>query len=246
MTRHILLFGMIFFACLHGFSQTIKNIETSTEGNKVITTYDLIGEVEGQRFTVEVRSSINNFTTILKEVTGDVGPDQSPGLVKVITWAALLEQGNFSGSVSFQVSAILTYDPIRITTPTKGTKAKLGKSMEVEWKGGDNDRSLKMALLQGYSTLQEIPDVGSSGTYTWNIPKTLAKGEHYQIKIFDPQKPDEAGMSAEFQLKKTSILVFIIPAAIVVGAAAFLLLNNNGGTTPADNQLPPPPNPPGG
>jgi len=246
MKRYILLFGMIFFAFLNGFGQTIKNVQTSTEGNKVIITYDLVSEVEGQRFTVEVRSSINDYTTVLKEVSGDVGPDQTPGLVKIITWSALLEQGNFSGSVSFEVSAVLTFDPIRITTPGIGTKAKLGKAMDVEWKGGDKDRKLKMAILYGVTTLQEIPDVGSSGSYSWSIPKTLDKGEHYQIKLFDPDKPEEAAMSAEFKLKKTSILVFIIPGAIIAGVATYLIINNDGGTTPADNQLPPPPEPPGG
>lgn len=247
MKRYILLFSILFFALLNGFGQTIQNVQTSTEGNKVIITYDLISEVEGQRYTVELRSSINDYSTVLKEVTGDVGPDQTAGIVKVVIWAALLEQGNFSGSVSFEVSAILTFDPIRIITPGSGTKAKLGKEMDVVWKGGDKDRNLKMAILQGYTTLQEIPDVGSSGSYSWNIPKTLDKGEHYQIKLFDPDKPEQTAMSAEFQLKKTSILVFIIPGAIIVGAAAYLLINNNGGTTtPADPQLPLPPDPPGG
>ena len=246
MRRYILSFGIIFFACLNGFGQIIENVETSTEGNMVIITYDLIADVEGQRFTVEVRSSINDFSVPLKEVTGDVGADQTPGLVKVITWAALLEQGNFSGSVSFEVSAVLTFDPIRITTPARGTKAKLGKDMEVVWKGGDKDRNLKMSILQGYKTLHEVPDIGSSGSYSWNIPKNLDKGKHYQIMLFDPDQPEQSAMSAEFQLKKTSILVFIIPGAIIAGAAAYFILNNDGGTTPADPQLPPPPDPPGG
>ena len=247
MKRRILLFGIVFFAFLTGFGQTIRNVETSTERNKVIITYDLVSEVEGQRFTVEVRSSINDFSTVLKEVTGDVGPDQTPGFVKVITWAALLEQGNFTGSVSFEVSAILTFDPIRITTPGNGTKAKIGKQMDVGWKGGDKDRNLKMSILQGYKTVEEIPDIGSSGNYSWNIPKTLSKGEHYQIMLFYPDKPEQTAMSAEFQLKKTSILVFIIPGAIIAGAAAYFLINNNGGTTTAaDTQLPLPPDPPGG
>lgn len=246
MKRKILLFGLLFFATLLSYGQTVENVLTSTEGNKVIITYDLMAEVEGQRFTVEVRSSINSFSTVLKEVSGDVGPDQAPGLVKIITWEALKEQGNFSGSVSFEVSAVMTFDPIRISYPISNSKAKPGKSMDIEWQGGDKDRSLRMAILQGYTSIQEIPDIGSSGTYTWDIPKTLSKGEHYQLKLFDPERPEQSAMSAEFQIKKTSILVFIIPGAIIAGAAAYLIFNDNGGTTPVNNQLPPPPEPPGG
>jgi len=243
MKRQILLLATLFFACLHGFGQIIENVRTNTQGNNVIITYDLLSDIKGQRFTVEVRSSINNYTTVLKEVTGDVGPDQTAGYVKGITWAALREQGNFSGSVSFEVSAILTFDPLRISAPAAGTKARLGKTMAIEWQGGDKDRNLKMAIIQGVTTMHEIPDVGSSGSFTWNIPKTIAKGEHYQVKLFDPINSEQTAMSAEFNLKKTSLLVYIIPGAIVAGVVTILILGSDNG---AGNPLPGPPGLPDG
>ena len=260
MKRHILTLSLFSLSIISGFGQTIKNIQARAEKNKVIVSYDLVSDNEGQKFTIELKSSIDNYVAPLKEVSGDVGENVSPGIGKTITWNALKEQGNFSGSVTFEVDATLTFSPLTITNPTTGSSAKLGKTLDVKWQGGDKTRSLKMALLQGDNTVTEIPSVGSSGSYSWSVPKTLSKGDNYQIKLFDPSKPNDAAMSAQFQLKKTSILVYIIPGAVVAGAAAFLLLNNNGGNGAVDCNLNPtdpscvtdngelatPPPPPGG
>lgn len=229
MKKYLLLLGLILLPLLYGYSQSVKNVQAHAEKNKVIISYDLISSVEGQKFKIELRSSINNFTSVLEKVSGDVGPDQTTGIGKTITWEALSEQGNFSGSVTFEIGAIVTFSPLNITSPTTGSSAKLGKSLDVQWQGGDKGRNLKMAILQGSSTITEIPNVGSSGNYNWSVPKTLSKGENYQIKLFDPSKPNDAAMSAKFQLKKTSILVYIIPGVVAVGAAAVVLLSGGGG-----------------
>ena len=224
MKKYLLSFVLIFSLILNGFSQTVKNVEARVVENNVIITYDLISSIEGQKFNIELRSSINNYSTVIEKVTGDVGPDQTPGIGKKITWAALAEQGNFSGSVSFEVTAILTFSPLYITNPTAGSSAKVGKGLDVKWQGGDKNRNLKMSILQGNSTITEIPNVGSSGNYLWNVPKTLVKGDNYQIKLFDPTKPNDSAMSAEFNLKKTSILVYVIPGVVALGVGAAILL----------------------
>ena len=225
MKKYLLSFVLIFSLILNGYSQTVKNVEALVVKNNVIITYDLISSIEGQKFNVELRSSINNYSTVIEKVTGDVGPDQTPGIGKKITWAALAEQGNFSGNVSFEVTAILTFSPLTITNPTAGSSAKVGKGLDVKWQGGDKNRNLKMSILQGNSTITDIPNVGSSGNYVWNVPKTLVKGDNYQIKLFDPTKPNDSALSAEFNLKKTSILVYIIPGAVALGVGAVLLLS---------------------
>lgn len=232
MKKYLLSLSLIILPFIYGFSQTISNVQARADKNKVIITYDLSSDVDEQKFEVEIRSSINNYTTVLKEVTGDVGPDQSPGMGKTITWSALAEQGNFSGSVTFEITAELTFSPLTVTSPTAGSSGKIGKPLDVKWQGGDKGRSLKMAILQGNSTLSEVPNIGSSGSYNWTVPKTLSKGANYQIKLFDPSKPNDAAMSAEFQLKKTSILVYVIPAAVLVGVGVAVLLGGGGGEEP--------------
>lgn len=253
MKNHLLVVSLIFAPFLFASGQTIKNIQARAEKNKVIINYDLVSTLEGQKFTVELRSSINNFSAPLKEVEGDVGPDQTAGLGKTITWNALKEQGNFSGSVTFEVVATVTFSPLTIVAPTAVTKGKIGKPLEIKWQGGSKDRALKMAILQGGTPIDEIPNVGNSGSYSWTVPKTTPKGDNYKIKLFDPTKPNDAVMSAEFQLKKTSILVYVIPGAVAAGVAAYLIFSggnggdNGGGTTPPPSgELATPPPPPSG
>jgi len=255
MKKHLFLFSLLFLSIICGYSQTITNFQARTEGNKVYITYDLSSNTTDDKFTIELRNSINNYTSILKEVTGDIGPDQVPGTGKTITWDAYKEQGKYTGSVSFDLTAILTFSPLSITQPTASTGVKLGKNLKVAWTGGDKTRSLKMAILQGNTTITEVPDVGSSGQYSWYVPKTLSKGDNYQIKLFDPTTPGNSAMSAEFKLKKTSILVYIIPAALVAGgAAAYFATRDTGGdpgggstvVVPPAIDLASPPPPPGG
>jgi hypothetical protein len=233
MKKYLLSICLLVLPFIYSYGQKVTNVQAKAEKNKVIITYDLIADIDEQKFEVEIKSSINNYTTPLKEVSGDVGADVSPGIGKTITWEAIKEQGNFSGDVTFEVSAQLTFSPLTITNPKAGSSAKLGKSIDVTWQGGDRGRNLKMAILQGNSTVTEIPNVGSNGNYNWNVPKTLSKGNNYQIKLFDPTKPNDAAMSAEFQLKKTSILVYVIPAAVLVGVGAAVLLG--GGDDGGDN-----------
>ena len=264
MKRYLFSLSLIILPFMHGFSQTVSNVQARAEKNKVIITYDLSSDVKEQKFEIELRSSINDYKTALIEVTGDVGADQTPGIGKTIIWNAINEQGNFTGSVTFEIGALLTFNPLSITSPKAGSSAKLGKSLDVQWQGGDRGRNLKMAILQGNSTLTEVPNVGSNGSYSWTVPKTFSKGNNYQIKLFDPTKPNDAAMSAEFQLKKTSILVYIIPAAVLVGVGAAVLLGGGGGgggdttvdcatnpthpdcVTNQTNELADPPPPPGG
>lgn len=256
MKKYPFLLSLLFLSVINCYGQTITNVQARTEGNKVIITYDLVSNTQGEKFKIELRSSINNYTSILKEVTGDVGPDQEPGTGKSVTWDAYKEQGKFSGSVSFDITAILTFSPLSITQPTAGTGVKLGKNLRVEWTGGDKTRALKMAILQGNTTITEVPDIGSSGQYLWYVPKTLSKGDNYQVKLFDPSKPNDAVLSAKFKLKKTSILIYIIPGVLVAGGAAYFATRDKGtdpggGTsinpvTPTPEDLASPPPPPGG
>ena len=113
--RKLLTLGLFLSFSLSGLAQTVKNVQARVEGNKVYVNYDLIASSDGQKFNVELRSSIDNFSKPLVDVTGDVGPDQEAGLGKTIIWNAISEMGNFSGSVTFEVTSLLTFSPLEIT-----------------------------------------------------------------------------------------------------------------------------------
>ena len=124
MKQSLLSLLLIVIATFTGYTQTVKNVQARAEGNKVYIDYDLIGTTNGQKFTVELRSSIDNYTKPLVQVSGDIGEELEAGLGKTIIWNAISEQGNFSGSVTFEVISTLTFSPLEITNPTAKSGAK--------------------------------------------------------------------------------------------------------------------------
>ena len=207
----------------------MKNVQARAQENSVIITYDLVGSAEGQTFDIQIKSSHNNFASPLKEVSGDIGKGQEAGFAKTITWNAMEEVGVFSGNISFEVIATLTFTPLLFTQPTAGAGFKIGKPASVSWEGGSENAGLNMQLMRNNQQTLDIGNVGNSGNYTWNVPKSLEKGENYSLKLLDPTKPNDAIMSAEFKLKKTSVLVYIIPAVVLVGVGVAVLAGGGGG-----------------
>jgi len=256
---YFLSFGLLFIS-VHLNAQSIKNVQASLSGSNVIISYDLIASDEGQKFEVFIKSSQDGFSNLLKEVTGDVGSNQSAGIGKKVTWNARKELGSFKGDISFEISATVTFTPLKFVQPTTGSGIKIGKAYMVEWKGGTLDRNLKLELLKNNSQVIDMGNIDNTGSYTWNVPKTMEKGENFQFKLLDPTNPNEAVLSAEFNLKKTPMLLYIGAGVVVAGVAAAVLLggDNGGGTvdcttnptdpscTTTTTELPAPPPPPGG
>jgi len=248
--------GILVTSIIH--AQSIKNVQANLNGSNVIISYDLVASEKGQRFDILLKSSGDNFSSALKEVIGDVGANQTAGIGKKITWNARKELGSFKGDISFKITAIVTFTPLKFVKPTSGAGVKIGKPYTVEWKGGTLNRNLKLELLKNNSQVMDIGNIDNSGSYTWNVPKTMKKGEKFQLRLLDPTKPNNAILSAEFKLTKIPMYVYIGAGAAVVGVlAAVLLGGNNGGnidcaTNPTDpacvaiNELATPPSPPGG
>ncbi len=237
-------------------AQSIKNVQASSNGSNVIISYDLIGSENGQKFDVILKSSSDNFLSTLKEITGDAGTNQTAGFGKKITWNARKEIGQFKGDISFEITATVTFTPLKFVKPTAATGVKIGKPYTIEWKGGTLNRNLKLELLKNNSQVIDMGNIDNSGSYTWNVPKTMEKGDNFQFKLLDPTKPNDAIMSAKFNLKKTPILIYVGAGAVVAGVAAVVLLGGDKGvdceTNPTDpscstnTELALPPPPPGG
>ena len=220
--------GLLFFQAYLG-AQTIDNVQASLSGTTVIITYNLTSSDNGQKFDVEIKSSKDNFVSALREVTGDVGPNQSAGFGKKIIWDAKKELGKFTGEISFEITATVTFTPLKFVKPTAGSGIKIGKPYSVQWKGGTPDTKLRLELLKNNTSVMDMGNIGNTGSYSWNVPKTMEKGENYQFRLLDPSKPNDALLSAQFNLKKTSILVYAIPAAVLVGVGVAVLVGGGGG-----------------
>jgi Ser-Thr-rich glycosyl-phosphatidyl-inositol-anchored membrane family protein len=253
--------GLILFS-LQLNAQSITNVQASLSGKMVIISYDLTTPEDGQKFDVEIKSSNDGFATKLVEVTGDVGSNQSAGNGKKITWDARKELGAFVGDISFEITATVTFTPLKFVQPSVGSGIKIGKPYTIEWKGGALDRNLKLELLKNDRQVMDIGNIDNSGSYTWNVPKTMEKGDQFKFKLLDPTQPDDAIMSAQFKLKKMSMLVYVGAGVAVVGIAAAVLLGGGdggvdctanptdpactGGTTTGNELASPPAPPPGG
>ena len=211
-------------------AQSIKNVKASSVGSNVFITYDLTSADEGQQFDVELKSSKDGFSNVLKEVTGDVGTNQVAGANKKITWDARKEIGQFIGDISFEITATVTFTPLKFVTPTIGSGIKIGKPYTVAWKGGNLEKNLSLELLKDNNSVIDLGKIDNTGTFTWNVPKTMEKGENFRFKLVDPKKANDAVLSASFKLKKTPILIYVGAGAVVAGVAAVVLLGGGNKT----------------
>ena len=227
-----LLLCLFLLSATLAHAQTVSNVQARVDGNNVIISYDLQAASEGQQFKVEIKSSKDNFTSPLKEVSGDVGENITPGIAKTVIWNAMKELGKFSGQISFDVVATVTFTPLKFTNPAAGANVKIGKSTNVTWLGAEKAPDLRMQLMRNNQQLLDIGNVRNTGSYNWQVPKSVDKGANYALRLSNPGNPSQSVMSAEFQLKKTSILVYVIPAVVVVGGVAAVLMM--GGNDPPD------------
>jgi len=229
---YFLVIGLSFISIqLKG--QSITNVKATLDGNNVIISYDLKAAVKGQKFDVIIKSSKDGFVNALSKVTGDLGSGQIAGTGKKIIWEAKEELGVYKGVVSFEITATVIFTPIQFLQPIADTQVKIGKPYTLEWKGGTLDRNLKLELLKNNNQVMEMGTINNTGSYTWNVPKTMQKGDNYQFKLSDASQPNDAIVSIGFNLqKKKSALVFVIPIALVgVGAAVLLGGGDDGGGT---------------
>lgn len=231
---YFLNIGLLLFATQVN-AQSVRNVQAIVSDNDVIISYDLNTPIRGQKFDVIIKSSKDGFSNPLTKVSGDIGAEQTAGNGKKIIWEAKEEIGIFKGVVSFEITATVTFTPIQFLQPMADSKIKIGKPFTLEWKGGTLDSNLKLELLKNNSQVMDMGIINNTGTYTWNVPKAMTKGENYQFKLLDPTQPNNVILSIGFTLnKKTSPLVFIIPAAALLGVGAVVLLGggDEGSTTP--------------
>jgi len=245
-------FIFFLFMALGLSAQQVNNVKASLSGEDVIITYDLVGTKVGQRFRIELFSSFDNYGAPLQLVSGDVGEDQLGGPGKQIVWKAKEEISVFSGNITFEVRSTITFSPIQITSPTSSSAFKPGGSLPIKWNGGMPDSQLQIELMKTNTLNRSIGSSANNGMYNWSIPKDVAKGTDYQIKMYDvSDRANTEIMSSNFGIKgKGGAGKFLIPLAVAgAGAGVFLALQGGGEDPvvkpPVDNDLPQPPNPSG-
>jgi len=102
----LLTFSLLLSA--FAFSQKVSNIYFEQVGKQIHIYYDLSGN---QNYSIKVFCSTDNgknWGVPLMYVSGNVGPNQTPGYKKVIFWDVLQETTKLSGYIQFKIIAVST------------------------------------------------------------------------------------------------------------------------------------------
>lgn len=238
---------LLFISIQTAFGQRVNNVRAQAKGNIVTITYDLLGTLSGQIYTVSIYSSHNGMSAPLTQVKGEVGPDIKPGQNKTIEWGAKKELSNFEGDVTFEIRAVLTYSPMRFTTPQKNALYKRGKNYKLTWIGAVANENLQIELYNDTTRVVEIGRTPNKGLLEWQVPLNTAPGKTYKYKISSVDKPGNFAFSNTFIVKrKTPTWVKVLPVAGIVTGVIYYIISRDGNTQggPAEEtDLPLPPNP---
>jgi hypothetical protein len=227
-------------------AQRVTNVRAQAKGNIVIISYDLLGTISGQLFTVSVYSSHNGMVKPLTHVKGDLGENMKPGPNKVIEWGTKKELSNFDGDVTIEVRATLTYSPMRFTSPNRNSLHKRGKSYKVSWLGAIANENLQLELFNDTARVFEINRTPNKGSLEWAIPLNLDPGKNYKYKISSVDNPSNFAYSNTFIIKrKTPTWVKALPLTAVVAGVIYYIISSGSDPAPpeVEKDLPLPPNP---
>jgi len=100
--KKIIFSGILICSCFFSFAQTLENVFSEQDGDKIIIYYTISDAKPGQTFDISVSCSTENKRFVLKSVSGDVGPNITPGANKKIIWDVLKDVDQL-GSAKFFV-----------------------------------------------------------------------------------------------------------------------------------------------
>lgn len=231
-------FSAVLIICsLPLFGQRIENLRAFFAEGKVTILYDIAGGNENQTYSIQVFGSHNNYSTSLHIVQGDVGVGIKPGRNLTIIWDAQAELGTHSGGITFRVSGNLIPMKLTILSPATGSTSKRGRQVSIRWEGGLPDATVKIELYRGDTRIMSVGESKNLGSYSWHLPKDLAKGVYNIHLTAGTEKVITEGFIVKAGLPK---VILVGTSALVVGAVVWLLLPDS---RSADEKLPVAPDP---
>ena len=215
-----------------GFSQRIENLTPILTGENIEITFDLIDTVGGRTFDLQLFSSLDNYTSPLQYVSGDIGEEVSPGTGKKVIWEAKRELGPIKGEVFLEIRGPVT-PPFLVTIfPSKEQRIRRGKPTSLTWTS-DAGGQVKIEVIQYKKVFTNLGLRPNSGSYTWNIPKDYEKG-NYRLRFTD-DSGSKIVVSQNFTVRaKFSSVIKAIPV-IALGVVIYILLQ-----PPEEERIPDP------
>ena len=245
-TLHLaFLTGVCYLAAPWGANgQTVENIRTNFDGDKLIITYDLIYPDAAQKFNVTLYSSHDDYARPLSLLIGDFGDKVVAGKGNRVIWDAKSSlPPDFDKDIIIQVKAakvaVVAAAVVKLSMrPFDQSIYKKGRTIEIKWLGGSPDDKFNIELFRDNTLKLRVAEkVDNSGRYSWTMPNSVTAGKNYLIRMSNTQNPTDLSNSQIFQVKpRTPLIVKVLPF-IAAGAAYFAFKPK------ANNDLPDPPNP---
>ena len=115
---------------------------------------------------------------------------------------------------------------ITVTSPIGGADWSVGSSQNITWTiDSTTDTAVKIELIKGTANIQTICDLvptqaavpKSSGSYIWQVPKDLAAGDDYKIRITSLEDSQNVVDSSTFCITSGMLLTMSTAAAVSSG-----------------------------
>lgn len=226
------------------FGQKLIVTDIQVKEQVIIVSYNLEELPPGNELQVQLFSSIDNFISPLKKVSGDIGSTLEAGYNKSITWNYAEEYPGYSGKISVEVRGKAFIPVARFRNVTGGTIYKRGNNYGIDWKPGNN-KVVDIEVYQGSNRVQGESNINNSGNYNLQLLPTLKPGNNYRIKISDSRNPEEYVYSESFTVKrKIPLLVKAVPIAIIGILGVYTILNTS--SAEKTSEIPGVPGLPGG
>ena len=223
-----LSFLFILLACA-SYAQRIENLTTALAGENIEITFDLIDEVGGRTFDLQLFSSHDNYASLLQYVSGDIREEVSPGTGKKVIWEVKRELGEYKGGIYLEIRGIITPPFVRILTPNAGDKFKPGKTTEIRW-DSDVTGNIRMDLYEGRNRISTIATTQNTGRFNWTLSKKLSKGDNYRLVFTSDSKPGKRVDSKQFVVAKGIPIWLVVAGVAVVGGIVGVIVS--GGEEP--------------
>ncbi len=225
---------LLFLVPLLTFSQKIENTKAELSGEKIIITYDLTLGEPGDRYSVSLFASHNNFNSPLRKVTGDIGPNVLSGNGKRIEWESKAEVGNYKGQLTFEIEAIVIA-PLALRTQL--LSAKRGKTFPLRWRGGDQSQNVRIELLKGGNVVEVLGSPSNQGSFEWDVSAKQKPGKDYSLRLVNGR---ETASSQPFAIKP-KIPMWVKIAIPVAALGAILVLPKSSSENATSTRLTGPP-----
>ncbi len=230
----------LFFFCL-GISspllgQKIELNKAIQEGDSVVIYYDLVDSFPGQKYSVDLSRIENEQIIPLHEITGAYGDNIIPGHDKKIIWYAKKEINGFKGDIEFEISATLTYSPLRNLKIEDHKSVKKRKTYWVSWDGGISGMPFNLELIRKGNPVISLNGRQDEHKIKFTVPRSIKTGKGYMLTLLDAAHPENKTNSGNFTVRHRSPLFLKFMEVTLLGAAVtyYFITNKSGGANPGN------------